>query len=139
MVFKPTDSTFLVSSRSTMSIHWPCDSDSIWSFWMEANLCRFFLMLIYICIAIGDPLTMYQEGKVGISLIGLTLPHYCACPKPWHGFPTSYVLGFFLFFFYCSVSSVKMRGYCLFCWYWWNWWPSLFKLYFNNHKPWWTL
>ena len=35
-------------------------------------------------------------------------------------------------FFVCSVSSVKMRGDCLFCWYWWNWWPSLFKLSFHN-------
>jgi hypothetical protein len=28
------------------------------------------------------------------------------------------------------VSSVKMRGDCLFCWYWWNWWSGLLKFSF---------
>jgi hypothetical protein len=39
----------------------------------------------------------YQEERVGISLTGLTLPHFCACPKPGPGFPTSYVVVFFVF------------------------------------------
>jgi hypothetical protein len=30
----------------------------------------------------------YQEGKVGIPLTGLTLPHFCACPKLGPGFST---------------------------------------------------
>ena len=37
----------------------------------------------------------------------------------------SYVMVYF-----CSVSSVKMRGDCLFCWYWWNWWSGLLKFSF---------
>jgi hypothetical protein len=40
---------------------------------------RFFLSLVYICIAIGDPV---QEGKVGIPS-----PHFCICLKPGIGFP----------------------------------------------------
>ena len=32
-----------------------------------------------------------------IPLTGLTLPHLCACPKPGPGFPTSYVMVFFMF------------------------------------------
>jgi hypothetical protein len=34
--------------------------------------------------------------------------------------------------FLCSVSSVKMKGNCLFCWYWWKWWSSLFRRSFHN-------
>ena len=36
--------------------------------------------------------------------------------------------------FLCSVSSVKMRGDCLFCWHWWNRWPLLFKLTSHNEQ-----
>ena len=42
-------------------------------------------------------LTNYQEVGVRILLTGLTLPHFCACPKPEPGFPMSYVMFFFLF------------------------------------------
>ena len=34
----------------------------------------------------------YQEGRVGIPLTGIILPHFCACPKPGPGFPTLYVV-----------------------------------------------
>ena len=30
------------------------------------------------------------ELNVGILLISLTSPHFCACLKSWFGFPTSY-------------------------------------------------
>ena len=43
----------------------------------------------------------YQEGRVGISLIVLILPHCCVCPKARPGFPTSYVM-----------IWVMMRGDC---------------------------
>jgi hypothetical protein len=33
----------------------------------------------------------YQEGRVGIPLTSLTLPHFCACPKTGSGIPTSYI------------------------------------------------
>ena len=39
---------------------------------------------------------MKNKGMVGIALNGLTLPHFCACPKPGPWFPTSYVV-FFVF------------------------------------------
>ena len=50
----------------------------------------------------------YQKRRVGIPLTSLTSLHFGACPKPGPGFPTSYVMGFFV----CSVSSVKLRGVC---------------------------
>ena len=57
-------STFL-DGQLPINIYWPCYCtihvyvvihlcDSIWSFWMEANLCRFF----NICIAVGDSVTL---------------------------------------------------------------------------------
>ena len=39
---------------------------------------------------------MEQDGG-GISLTSLTLPHFCACPKPGPGFLMSYVVVFFMF------------------------------------------
>jgi len=36
----------------------------------------------------------YKGGKVGISLPGITVPPFCACPKPGPGFPTSYTMAF---------------------------------------------
>jgi hypothetical protein len=30
-------------------------------------------------------------------ITGLKLPHFCACPKPGHGFPTSYVVVILVF------------------------------------------
>jgi hypothetical protein len=37
---------------------------------------------------------MIYEGRVGILLTGLNLPHFCACTKSEPGFPTSYVMVF---------------------------------------------
>ena len=45
----------------------------------------------------GGLWSSYQEGWVVILLTGLTPPHFCACPKPGHGFPTSYVVVFVVF------------------------------------------
>jgi len=42
----------------------------MWSIWLEANLCRF-LSFVYICIAVGDPVTK----RVRIPLTG----DICAC------------------------------------------------------------
>jgi len=39
----------------------------------------------------------YQEGRVGMPLIGLTQGHVCACLKPGPGFPTLYAVVFFVF------------------------------------------
>jgi hypothetical protein len=46
-----------------------------------------------ICIAL---IQLTKRGSFEISLIDLTLPHVCACPKPGLGFPTYNVCyGFF--------------------------------------------
>ena len=39
---------------------------------VEANKCRFFLLFVYICL-INCCKTSYQEGRIGIILIGLSL------------------------------------------------------------------
>ena len=43
-----------------------------------------FVSSVYICIAVD------QEDE-GIPLTALPSPHFCACPKPGAGFPTSYI------------------------------------------------
>ena len=55
-----------------------------------------------------------------IQLTDLTQPHFCDCPKPKPGYPTSYL--FYVLWF-------EVRGDC---WYWWNCW-SLFKLSFHKN------
>ena len=45
-------------------------------------------------VAIGDHII---KKVVGIPLAGLTPPHVCACPNTGSGFPTSYVVVFFMF------------------------------------------
>ena len=58
---------------------------------MSAILGHFYeISLVYICIAVGDPVTKR------IPLINLTLPHACACPMP--GCATSYVMVVFFMF-----------------------------------------
>ena len=67
---------------------------------------------IYVCIymwlleipvykegSIEIPLTVYKEGSIEIPLTGLTLPRFYAGPKPGPGFPTSYVVVFFVYMF----------------------------------------
>ena len=65
------------------------------SFWVEVNLCSFFIIYFYLYCHWR---LSYQEGRprFGIPLTCLTLPHFCACPKPGPGFPTSYVMVFFV-------------------------------------------
>ena len=117
------------SSQMTTNTRWPCYCtahvyvvlhfyDSMWSSSVEAKLQAFDSMLK--CVLPLD--LQLSRGRLVVPLTGLTPPHICACSKPGHGFPTSYVMGFFL----SSVSSIKMRGDCWFYWYWWHWWSSLF-------------
>ena len=73
--------------------------DSMWSFWVEANLCRFLWSFVYIYM-----FWLCWSRGLGITLNCLILPHFCACPKPGPGFPMSYVKVFFL------VQGVKMRS-----------------------------
>jgi hypothetical protein len=54
-----------------------------------------FIVCLCICIAVGDP--VIKGDIVGRPLTGLTQLYLCACPKPWSGFPTSYVMVFLVF------------------------------------------
>jgi hypothetical protein len=49
-------------------------------------------MLVHVRVWVCWIRILYQG--TGIPLIGLTLPHCCACPKPGPGFPTSDVVVF---------------------------------------------
>jgi hypothetical protein len=82
--------------------------DSMWSFWVEVYLCRFFI----ICLC------MYCSWRSSHFL-------YLSQTRTW---PSNVICHGLL----CSASSVKMRDDCSFCWYWWNWWLSLFKLSFHK-------
>jgi hypothetical protein len=62
---------------------------------LENDWNQFFLLFSVNYGCILDILTLqdkhnYQEGRIGIPLTSLTLPHFCVCPKPGLGFPTSY-------------------------------------------------
>ena len=73
---------------------------SVWSF-----CAAFFLLLIYICIAVvPNYFEKDQRWSVRILLSSLTPPHSCACPKPWAAFDR------------CSV--IRFLNFC-----WWNHWP----------------
>ena len=52
------------------------------------------LLSVMICIAVRDPII--KKGRVGISLISVSLPHVCACLKQGLRFQTSYVGVFFM-------------------------------------------
>ena len=49
--------------------------------------CADFLLFVYICVAIGDPIL--QIGTVQVQLTGLILLHECVFPKPEPVYPTS--------------------------------------------------
>ena len=96
--------------------------DSMWSFGVKWICAGFFIICLYMYYSWWSS---YQEGRVEISLTGITLPHCCACSKTGFKFPNHV--------FFCSVNSVKMEGNnCLFCCYWWNWWPWCLFFFFNN-------
>ena len=90
----------------------------MWVWWFFK--CRFFIVCLYTCCHWRY---ITRKGRVGIPLTCLTLPHFCASPKSGPGFPTPYVLFFFVF------SCFEKKGGCSFCWYWWSCWPSL-----NNYS-----
>ena len=63
--------------------------------WKRIFACFLWCHCVYFCIAVGD--LIIKTGMVGILLTSLTLPHFCACPKPGPGFPLAYVMEFFMF------------------------------------------
>ena len=84
---------------------WLIDIKSVKSTYVHVSVMNFggicwFLLLFYICIAVGDPII--KRERVGIPVPGLTSPHFCVCPKPGHGFPTSYMYRTMS----CSVSEL---------------------------------
>ena len=106
---------------------------------MEANLCRFVIVCLYMycCWRFSyqegrvDHEIMrfsYQEGRVDheIPLTGLIPPHFCA----WNWISNILWLCHGLF----CVKWAKVSGDCLVCWYWWNCWSSLilFKLSYHS-------
>ena len=72
----------------------------MWSFQVEANLCRFVVICLFLYCLIK--ISNYQKGRVWIPLTGLKLPHFCVCPKPGPGFQRSNVM---VFFFLLSMIS----------------------------------
>ena len=54
--------------------------------------------------------TIIQTGRIQIPLTDLTLPQFCACPKPGPEFPMSYVMVLF------CVQWLEVRGDSSFCW-----------------------
>jgi hypothetical protein len=66
--------------------------DSMWSFWVEANLWKFVLNICLYRYCHWRP--SYQEVRVGTGLTGLAPPHFYACSTPGHWFPTSSVVVF---------------------------------------------
>jgi len=93
------------------------------SFWVEANLCRFFYHLFKYVL----PLEMQlSRGEFPLTSFTSPSPQFFCLSQARIGFPKSYAVVLF------CVQWVKIRGGCLFCWYWWNSWPSLFKLSFHN-------
>jgi hypothetical protein len=81
---------------------------------------------LFIYIAVGD--SVIKRGRLGFHYF---VTHHIFVPV------SSQDLDFqrqMSWSFLCSVSSVKLRGYCWTCWCLWNWWPSLFKLPFHKTK-----
>jgi hypothetical protein len=60
----------------------------------------------------------YQEGRLGIPLVGLTLPHFSVCSKPGPWISNAICCDLFFLMF------DDVRGECS--------WPSLFKISFHN-------
>ena len=76
---------------------------------VEANLCRFFLLFVYICIDIWDRIFKTEKG-IATSSTDLTPTHVCACPKPVPGSPTLYLT---IFFKLCSAIWCEMYRFVL--------------------------
>ena len=88
-------------------IHIGASKKSImWSFYVKMNLFRFLMVCLYLY---SCRISSYQNGRVVISLTGLTPPHFWCLLRP--VFQASYVVVFFY------DQWVKVRGDCSICWY----------------------
>jgi hypothetical protein len=65
--------------------------------------------------------SIIKKGRIGISLIGLTLPYYCACPKQGTGLLTKKISQFLflvvedILILYPSYRTRKKKS-CIFSW-----------------------
>jgi hypothetical protein len=87
--------------------------DSMWTFWVEANLCSF------------DPATFLYMSQA-MTRISNVRCRGIFVPVARHGPDFQRHMSWMFFF----VLREKVRGDCSFCWYWLNCWPSLFTLFF---------
>ena len=70
-------------------------------------MCRLFLSFVYFCIVLEIQLQCIKRKRTPFT--GLTLPHFSACLKQGIGFPTPYVIVFFMFNGDCSFCR---SGHC---------------------------
>ena len=108
--------------------------NSVWSFWVEANLWRF-LLFVYIFTVIEEPFIKR------VQLTNLNLPHFYACLKP---FLCSMMGGGSWLFVLIILVELFRRSYHIggtvqtFLSYWWNCSDvliilvELFRLSFHN-------
>ena len=89
---------------------------------MSAILGHFYeVSLVYICIAVGDP--VINRDPINqfntVSCLCLSQVRSCIYNVIFHGH-----------FVYVQFKWRLEVIFC-FCWYWWNWWPSLFKPFWS--------
>ena len=83
-------------------------------------ICADFLLFVYICIVIVDPII---TGAINWFNPATFL--HLSQVRTW--IYNAIFWGLIIF-----KSLFEVRGGCLFYWYWWNGWPSLFKLSFHS-------
>ena len=93
--------------------------DSVWFFWVK-QICSCFLGMFISVL----PFEIQYSEWIVIPLTSLPLAHFCACPTPRHGFPSTFVKIFCVHWF--GVRLWEVFG------YWWNCWPSMFNVSFDN-------
>ena len=64
-------------------------------------------MFVYTCMCIVIEEIQLSKGDGWSQFTGLTLPHFCACPKPGPGFPKQDGVVFFFLFFFAKWFEVK--------------------------------
>jgi hypothetical protein len=80
-----------MSRNKTTSIHWPWGCtvyvdihfwDSVWWFWMEANLWKMFIVCLYLYLYCRWRANSQrgEKGGGGVPLIGLISAHFGECP-----------------------------------------------------------
>ena len=114
---------------------------SMWSFWVESNLCKFCIVYWYLCYRLRSN---YQQGKATIPT-HLIPHHFCACPQPGPVCHMSWSFDWrwkvivcfvdhrcvsilFIMVYKDNLSFHNVMSshflclmiwcYCLFCWYW---------------------